>query len=231
MPAGEEVVAGIDDCQPWAPILGFAGSALCVILANWGAAWGTWKAGLGLCKMGINHPGGIIKNLVGIIMAGVLGIYGLIVAILIAGGVYGPENGGHIYSQYTGYAHLAAGLCCGLSCLAAGGCIGIIAETGVLATGLRAEGNHARSWRPIGGGDGAADAPATENGDGGAKSGGGGGGGGPVIAAGQAGDENKLFVGMLIMLIFSEALALYGLIVALIVSQNSYKCDGGANAE
>ena len=38
-------------------------------------------------------------------------------------------------------------------------------------------------------------------------------------------DQNKLFVGMLIMLIFSEALALYGMIVALIVSQHSYSCE------
>lgn len=35
---------------------------------------------------------------------------------------------------------------------------------------------------------------------------------------------NKLYVGMLIMLIFSEALALYGLIVALILSQHNYSC-------
>ncbi len=40
-------------------------------------------------------------------------------------------------------------------------------------------------------------------------------------------DQSKLFVGMLIMLIFSEALALYGLIVALIVSQHSYSCLEG----
>ena len=36
---------------------------------------------------------------------------------------------------------------------------------------------------------------------------------------------NKLYVGMLIMLIFSEALALYGMIVALILSQHSYACS------
>jgi len=41
---------------------------------------------------------------------------------------------------------------------------------------------------------------------------------------GGAEAANKLYVGMLIMLIFSEALALYGLIVALILSQHSYKC-------
>ena len=44
------------------------------------------------------------------------------------------------------------------------------------------------------------------------------GGGSPAEAA------NKLYVGMLIMLIFSEALALYGLIVALILSQHNYTC-------
>ena len=30
--------------------------------------------------MGVDHPAGIIKNIVPIVMAGVLGIYGLIVA-------------------------------------------------------------------------------------------------------------------------------------------------------
>ena len=39
-------------------------------------------------------------------------------------------------------------------------------------------------------------------------------------------DQNKIFVGMLIMLIFSEALVLYGMIVALVVGQNSYSCGG-----
>jgi len=69
MPVGQAVTSGIDTCPSWAPLLGFAGASICVILANWGAAWGTWKSGLGLCKMGINHPGGIIKNLVAIIIA------------------------------------------------------------------------------------------------------------------------------------------------------------------
>ena len=36
--------------------------------------------------------------------------------------------------------------------------------------------------------------------------------------------SNKLYVGLLIMLIFAEALALYGLIVALILSQSQYTC-------
>jgi len=36
----------------------------------------------------------------------------------------------------------------------------------------------------------------------------------------------KLFVGMILILIFAEALGLYGLIVALILSQNSFVCEG-----
>ena len=211
-----EVAAGYEDCPSWAPFLGFFGAAMCGILANFGAAWGTWKSGLGLCKMGVNHPGGMIKNLVAIIMAGVLGIYGLIVAIIIAGRITEPDNnmGANTYSQYNGWAHVGAGLTCGLSCLAAGGTIGMIGETGVIATGLRAEGNMARVFRAMPGGGKGEDGGDE---DGGAAA-------GVPDTAVVMGDENKLFVGMLIMLIFSEALALYGLIVALIVSQASYSC-------
>lgn len=38
------------------------------------------------------------------------------------------------------------------------------------------------------------------------------------------GQQEKLFVGMILILIFAEALGLYGLIVALILSQNTYSC-------
>ena len=36
--------------------------------------------------------------------------------------------------------------------------------------------------------------------------------------------QPKLFVGMILILIFAEALGLYGLIVALILSQQSAEC-------
>ncbi len=38
------------------------------------------------------------------------------------------------------------------------------------------------------------------------------------------GQQEKLFVGMILILIFAEALGLYGLIVALILSQQSFSC-------
>lgn len=179
---------------------GFLGAASCIILANWGAAWGTWKSGLGLCSMGVNHPMGIIKNLVAIIMAGVLGIYGLIVAIIISGGVVSPssETGYTTYSQYTGWAHLAAGLCCGLSCLAAGGATGVAGEVGIKATGLRAELNNAKNFSY----DGKRGEITDE------------------------GDAGRLYIGSVTILSFSGAIGLYGFIVALIITSSSdYPCD------
>ena len=53
---------------------GYAGASSCMIMASFGSAWGTWKAGMGVCEMGIDYPKGIIKNIVPIVMAGVLGI-------------------------------------------------------------------------------------------------------------------------------------------------------------
>jgi V-type H+-transporting ATPase proteolipid subunit len=78
-----------------------------MILASWGSAWGTWRAGLGVCHMGIDHPAGIIKNIVPIVMAGVLGIYGLIVSVIIIQAVT-PPNSDHtnVYSSFNGYTHV-----------------------------------------------------------------------------------------------------------------------------
>lgn len=160
-----------------------------MIFASWGSAWGTWRAGLGVCQMGVDHPKGVIKNIVPIVMAGVLGIYGLIVSVIITQAISAPLEGvGNTYSAYNGYTHFAAGLCCGLSCLAAGGTIGVLGEVGVKGFGLKAERGRKWFWGEGGEGD-----------DDGGEVGG---------SANDAESANKLYVGMLIMLIFSEALAL-----------------------
>jgi len=85
------------------------GASLCMILSSWGSAWGTWRAGLGVCHMGIDHPAGIIKNIVPIVMAGVLGIYGLIVSVIITQAVVPPnqDGSGNTYSEYNGYTHVS----------------------------------------------------------------------------------------------------------------------------
>lgn len=202
-----EVVAGYDTCPSWAPALGYLGVASCMVLSVWGSAWGTWRAGLGICEMGIDHPKGIMKNIIPIVMAGVLGIYGLIVSVIITQSISQPRLGANTYSEFNAYNHLFAGLICGLSCLGAGGAIGVLGDTGVRGFGLRAE--RGRKWwyqdsSEVTGEDSA-----------------------PLLGGseGDAADAaNKLYVGLLIMLIFSEAIALYGLIVALIMTQKVYTC-------
>lgn len=69
------------------------------------------------------------------------------------------------YTIYAGYKHLASGLCCGLSSLAAGLAIGVAGDAGV-----------------------------------------------------RANAQKDIFVGVILILIFAEALGLYGLIVAIILS-------------
>lgn len=155
-----------------------------------------------------------MKNVIPIVMAGVIGIYGLIVGVIIAQAVTAPSNGrANVYSLFTGMAHLCAGLCCGCSGLAAGLCIGIVGDYGIRAVGYRASQitlfpaastNEAAGYATIPDSEPHAHAPEAD--------------------VSGSDDQNKLFVGMLIMLIFSEALALYGMIVALIVSQHSYAC-------
>ena len=81
----------------------------------------------------------------------------------------------------------------------------VIGDAGVQGFGLRASGGK-RAW-----------ASESEGGDDVGLGG--------NSEAMNADGANKLYVGLLIMLIFSEALALYGLIVALILSQHSYVCE------
>ena len=111
--------------------------------------------------MGISKPEIIIKSVIPVIMAGILGIYGLIVAVILKQNIKQES-----YTMFDGWKHLASGLCCGLSSLGAGIAIGIAGNAGVRALG----------------------------------------------------QQERLFVGMMLILIFSEALGLYGLIVSLILS-------------
>jgi V-type H+-transporting ATPase proteolipid subunit len=142
---------------------GFMGVTAALVFANLGAAYGTAKSGVGISSMGVIKPELIMRSIIPVVMAGVLGIYGLIVAVILQQKV----SDGDSYKYYDGFKHLASGLCCGLSSLAAGMAIGIVGDAGVRANA----------------------------------------------------QQEKIFVGMILILIFAEALGLYGLIVALILSQ------------
>ena len=138
---------------------GYMGIASALVLANLGAAYGTAKSGVGICTMGVLKPDKIIKSVIPVIMAGILGIYGLIVAVIL------NQRINDDYKYRNGYCHLASGLCCGISSLCAGLAIGIGGDAGVRALG----------------------------------------------------QTDRIFVGMMLILIFAEALGLYGLIVSLIL--------------
>merc|ERR1711985_196057 len=157
---------------PSAPFFGFMGCAAALVFACLGAAYGTAKSGVGVANMGVLHSEMVMKSIIPIIMAGVLGIYGLIVAVLLGSGIKADEP--YYYASHSGYSALAAGLCCGMAGLSAGIAIGIVGDAGVRA--------NAR--------------------------------------------QPKLVVGVILILIFAEALGLYGLIVALILSSNTLDCKG-----
>jgi V-type H+-transporting ATPase proteolipid subunit len=147
--------------------------------------------------MGITSPDLLIKNIIPVVMAGVLGIYGLIVAVILNGRLEMPDNEGlTTYSQYSGYAHLAAGLCCGMCSLVSGIAIGISADAGTRAVG--AQSSMSASWKKMG-----------FTGD-----------------AGGKGDSKNdaLFVGTILVNVFASNLGLYGLITALLLSTVSYSC-------
>ena len=148
--------------SPSAYFFAWMGVASALVFANLGSAYGTAKAGVGVMSMGVMNPQQVMKNIVPVVMAGILGIYGLIVAVILNTKI------GDDLTDAKGYQYLASGLCCGLSGLGAGMAIGITGDAGVRAVG----------------------------------------------------QQDKLYVGMILILIFGEALALYGLIVALILSQS-----------
>merc|ERR1712003_354421 len=160
------MIAAIEDdasSPPASFFFGYIGVARALVFANLGAAYGTAKSGVGVSSMGVVSPHLIMKSIIPVVMAGILGIYGMIVAVIL-GQKIKPEG----YTYHDGYAHLAAGLCCGLSSLAAGLTIGIVGDAGVRANA----------------------------------------------------QQEKIFVGMILILIFAEALGLYGLIVALILTSS-----------
>jgi ATP synthase proteolipid subunit len=48
-----------------------------------GAAYGTAKSGVGISSMGVMNHEAVMKNIIPVVMAGVLGIYGLIIAVIL----------------------------------------------------------------------------------------------------------------------------------------------------
>ncbi|KAK0752408.1 V-ATPase proteolipid subunit C-like domain-containing protein [Schizothecium vesticola] len=153
-----------DLCPVYAPFFGAMGCTASIVFTCLGASYGTAKSGVGIAAMGVLRPDLIVKNIVPVIMAGIIGIYGLVVSVLISDSL--SQEG---YALYTGFIQLGAGLAVGLAGLAAGFAIGIVGDAGVRGTA----------------------------------------------------QQPRLFVGMILILIFAEVLGLYGLIVALLMNSKA----------
>lgn len=121
-----------------------------------GAAYGTAKSGIGIAGVGTFRPDLIMKCLIPVVMSGIIAVYALVVAVLIAQDLTPPRTGN--YTLFAGFMHLACGLSVGLTGLAAGYCIGIVGDKGVRSYML----------------------------------------------------QSRVFVGMVLILIFGEVLGLYG---------------------
>ncbi|PPJ61393.1 hypothetical protein CBER1_11340 [Cercospora berteroae] len=132
----------------FAPFLGMGGIAFAMIFGCMGAAYGTAKSGIGIANVGVFRPDLIMKSLIPVVMSGIIAVYALVVAVLIAGNMKAPPGTNYSLFNGSGYA------------------IGIVGDAGV------------RAYM----------------------------------------QQSRIFVGMVLILIFGEVLGLYGLIVALILN-------------
>lgn len=61
--------------------------ALCSLPPALGAAYGTAKSGTGIAAMSVMRPELIMRSIIPVVMAGIIAIYGLVVAVLIANNI------------------------------------------------------------------------------------------------------------------------------------------------
>ena len=86
-------------CPEYAPFFGFLGAALALVFGNMGAAYGTWKSALGLATIAKlpRHKVQtemVMKSIMPVILSGVCGIFGLIIAVIISSGMRLPTGAG-----------------------------------------------------------------------------------------------------------------------------------------
>ena len=62
----------------------YAGVAFAMTFSNLGTAYGTAKSGMGIASLSVTRPHLAFKSIIPIIMAGILSIYGLIIAVLLS---------------------------------------------------------------------------------------------------------------------------------------------------
>merc|ERR1711916_224730 len=85
--------------------------AAAVSLGCLGSAYGTAKSSIGISAMGVIKPDLIMRGIIPVVMAGIVGIYGLIVAIIISTSIDLATG----YPLAFGFFDLGAGIAVGLA--------------------------------------------------------------------------------------------------------------------
>merc|ERR1712126_454048 len=122
------------DEPTYVAFFGVMGATSAMVFSALGAAYGTAKSGTGIAAMSVMRPQLIMKSIIPVGMAGIIAIYGLVVAVLISNGL---KSSG--YKLFKSFVDLGAGLSVGLSGLAAGFAIGIVGDSGVRGTAQQPE--------------------------------------------------------------------------------------------
>lgn len=76
-----------DRCPAYSAFFGVMGATSAMVFSALGAAYGTAKSGCGISAMAVMKPEFIMKSVIPVVMAGIIAIYGLVVAVLIAGNI------------------------------------------------------------------------------------------------------------------------------------------------
>ena len=71
----------------WACLLFITIHSVPFLFSALGAAYGTAKSGTGIAAMSVMRPELIMKSIIPVVMAGIIAIYGLVVAALIANSI------------------------------------------------------------------------------------------------------------------------------------------------